>query len=115
MGRSLDTLLLTASEHKAVLEADRRLKKLFPVEQLIVFGSVARCQADEGSDLDLLVVTTEPMTYRMRNAMSDAIFDINLEYDTNLSIVVVDAGSWESGVLSATPLHAEIERDGVFV
>ena len=88
---------------------------MFPVARTVVFGSAARGQADEESDLDLLVVTTEPPTHRMRNAMSDEIFAINLEHGTNLSIVVVEAHSWERGPLANTPLYAEVARDGVMV
>ena len=47
--------------------------------------------------------------------MSDVIFEINLEYDTNLSIVTVDAQSWDAGILTQTGLHAEVDRDGVLV
>jgi len=113
MRRNLGDLRISEPKRQAVLEADRRLKELFPVERLIVFGSAARGQADEGSDLDVMVITREPATHRMRNAMSDVIFEINLEYDTNLSIIVVDAKSWDAGILTQTPLHAEVERDGV--
>ena len=113
MIRNLGDLRISEPERKAVLEADRRLKEIFPVERLIVFGSAARGQADEGSDLDVMVITREPATHRMRNAMSDVIFELNLEYDTNLSIVAVDAQSWDAGILTQTALHAEVERDGV--
>ena len=115
MERGLDDLGLGEAERAAVLEADRRLKAMFPVARTVIFGSVARGQAGEESDLDLLVVTTEPPTHRMRNAMSDEIFAINLEHGTNLSIVVVEAHSWERGPLAHTPLHAEIARDGVLL
>lgn len=45
--------------------------------------------------------------------MSDVIFEINLKYGTNLSIVVVDQTSWEHGLLSLTPLYQAVQNEGV--
>ena len=115
MLHGIDHLRLGSAERIAVLEAEQRLKKLFPVDRVIVFGSAARGKADDESDIDLLVITSKPATHAMRDAMSDEIFEVNLEHGTNLSIVVVEARSWESGLLSSTPLHAEIARDGVML
>ncbi|MHB1041655.1 MAG: nucleotidyltransferase family protein [Eubacteriales bacterium] len=113
--KNFDSLYLTKNQRDAVLEAKRQLGHQFPVQTMLVFGSVARGENDYESDLDLLVITSEVMTHRDRNTMSDIIFEINYNYGTNLSIVVVDAFSWNKGVLTLTPLYTEIKRDGVIV
>ena len=41
------------------------------------------------------------------------ILDINLEYDTNLSGLVVDQKAWDEGLLSVLPIHDEVEEQGV--
>jgi len=115
VGGRLKLLGLSEAQYHAVLEAKRQLKQEFPVEKLIVFGSVARGEADEESDLDLLVITSEPATHRIRNRMSDVIFEINLKYGTNLSIVVVEKSLWNEGILSLTPFYEEVQREGVSV
>ncbi|MBV1727842.1 MAG: hypothetical protein KUA32_07505, partial [Candidatus Desulforudis sp.] len=71
--------------------------------------------AGEESDLDLLIITREIMTHRDRNAISGIIFEANYRYSTNLSMVVVDAASWNMGILSLTPLYSEVQRDGVTI
>jgi hypothetical protein len=43
------------------------------------------------------------------------IFDINLEYEKNISSTVVDQYSWESGCFSILPIKNEIEREGMVV
>jgi predicted nucleotidyltransferase len=115
MKPGFNDLTLTKEQREAVLEAKKWLMKQFPVEMLVVFGSVARGEDDEESDLDLLVITSEVMTYRDRNAISDIIFEINYSYGTNISIVVVDAFSWNKGIYSLIPFYSEVQRDGVVV
>lgn len=113
MARSLDDLKLTERDRRAVQEADQELKARFPVTRLIIFGSVARDEADEESDLDILVLTSQEVPRATKHAMFDVIFDINLRWDTNLSILCVDEESWNNGVLAIAPIHWEVERDGV--
>ncbi len=112
---ALDKLSLTEVEKEAILEAERLLKEQFPVEKVVLFGSVARCEADEESDIDLLVLTSEKVLYSVRNLMSDVIFEVNLKYGTNISIVVVESDSWQDGILSVTPFYEEVQRDGIII
>ena len=115
MNAAIDDLSLTMDHKQALQEAKHQLKKIFAVEKLVIFGSVARGENDENSDLDLLVVTNKIMTHRERNAMSDIIFEINYRYSTNISIVIVDSFSWNRGIYSLLPINFEILRDGVVV
>ena len=115
MPNSLNDLILSANEFTAIQEATRQLKEAFPVVEVILFGSVARCEAQEGSDIDLLVLTSEEVSHRTRNQMSDIIFEINFAYQTNLSIVIAEANSWNNGIMSLVALHDEVQRDGVYL
>lgn len=47
----------------------RRLAEAFPAEEFIVYGSVARGEAAPDSDLDLLVITSRPMSHREQYAL----------------------------------------------
>jgi predicted nucleotidyltransferase len=81
----------------------------------VLFGSLARGQADEESDVDLLVVTARRLTRWERHEITNVVFEVNLRYDTNFSTLVVDAESWETGIVSVLPIRDEIRRDGVQV
>lgn len=115
MPNSLNDLTLSTNELTAIKEATRQLKSGFPVTEVILFGSVSRGEAQEGSDIDLLVLTTEEVPYRTRNLMSDTIFEINFLNKTNLSIVVAEVNSWNNGIMSLFALHDEVQRDGVYL
>lgn len=41
------------------------------------------------------------------------ILDINLEYETNLSELIVDRETWDYGLGSVLPIHQEIEKEGI--
>lgn len=109
----LANISLKPNQHRALDELRRRLYDEFEVEALMIYGSVARCEADEESDLDLLVVTAQPLTRYARHEITDLVFEVNLRYDTNISTLVVDHDSWENGIFSVMPFKEEVLKEGV--
>jgi len=100
-------ILQTAlSQLKTKLTAD------YPVVRLVLFGSAVRGEMDEESDVDVLVLTSRPLTSVERNAIYDEVFAINLHYDTNVSVLVADLHDWEAGPLSVMPIRAAVEKEG---
>lgn len=111
--QQLDNILLTPNQHHALDELRRRLLEEFEVENLVLFGSVARGEADDESDIDILVITRHAMTRPERHEITDTVFEINLQHDTSFSILVVDIDSWEAGPIRVLPIHEEIEQEGI--
>lgn len=110
--RTLEAEKLTAGEYKSVLEAAKILKSDLSISRVILFGSKARGTADTYSDIDLLVLTSCPVTVRLRESISERLAEINLENDVALSSIVVSEQDWEEGLIHHTLIHSEIERDG---
>jgi predicted nucleotidyltransferase len=98
---------------KALKEIRRRLFDSFDIEALCLFGSVVRNEAGEGSDIDLLIITEQPLKRPVRHQITEIVFEINLQYDTNFSTLVVDRTAWEEGLFSVLPIRDEIMREGV--
>ena len=111
--KTIDQVNLTPSQQDALKEIQRRLTGSFGIQAIHLFGSVARGEADEESDIDLLFITERVLQRPTRHLITDMITDVNLEYDTNFSSLVVDNDSWEQGVFTVLPLKEEILRDGV--
>jgi predicted nucleotidyltransferase len=109
----LDDLQLSEPLRNALQAARERLTATCGVDRLVLFGSVVRGEADEESDVDLLMVLTERPTCEMRDCITSLILDINLQYGTNLSELIVDRQTWDYGLPSAMPIHAEIEEEGL--
>ena len=78
------------------------------LEALTLFGSRARGEGRDDSDLDVLVVV-HSLTREERRAVLDDAADVGLAHDLVLSPVVVDAAAWNAGV----PLAQSVVRDGV--
>jgi predicted nucleotidyltransferase len=113
--KTLAQLELSRDDRAAIDDAVRLLRSRFPVERVILFGSKARGADDSESDIDLLVLTSRKLGWQERNAMTDALFDIELAYSVVISLLVIPAAEWQGGRLVVLPIHDEIEVSGVVV
>jgi uncharacterized protein len=111
----MNTTPLTLQQSQALKEIKQRVMQRFSVIDCLLYGSAARGEADEESDLDLLIVTTDALTRFKRHEITDIIFEVNLKYGTNFSSLVVDQETWETGIISVLPLRDEILKNGVRV
>ncbi|NJN94579.1 MAG: hypothetical protein HC875_11025 [Anaerolineales bacterium] len=111
----LPDLSLTNTESQALQKIKVIVTTQFPVERMALFGSVVRGEADEESDIDLLVVTRQPLNRRERHQITDIVCEINLDYGTNFSTLVVDGDAWDHGPISLLSIHEEVQREGVLI
>jgi predicted nucleotidyltransferase len=111
--KMLDEAPLTERDTRTIKAAVGMLMERFPVEKVILYGSKARGNQDEDSDIDLLLVTSRPIRWRERKAMIYALFDIEMAHDAIISILVVPVDEWSEGMFTTFPIYQEIIRDGV--
>ena len=113
--KTIDDLSIKENEKKAIREATRILKERFPVTDVILFGSKARGDSSEESDIDLLLLTKEPLHWKERHAIIEALFDVEMKHDVVISIVVNTVHDWREGICTVLPLHKEINREGIAI
>jgi len=111
--KALSDLQLPRQLWSALQETKRRISAEFAVDRIVLFGSVVRGEADEESDEDLLIVLKDPPSHQVRDRITNVILDINLEFDTNLSELIVDRQTWDHGLPSVLPIHRAIQEEGV--
>ncbi len=95
--RSVEQINLKATEREVLRRAATILRSRFGVERIIRFGSKARGDRRSDSDLDLLALTARPVNQAEKARIVSAVFDLPLELNVLLSIMVASAEEWESG------------------
>ena len=100
---------------EALEQAKKRIKEKFEVDSLILFGSVSRGDFGDESDVDILIISKRILSREERHKITYIVFEINLEFGSNLSAIVVDKDSWENGLFSFLPIKMEVERDGIII
>ena len=94
-------------EVKATLEAIYKDR----LRGIVLYGSWARGEASDGSDIDLLILldnVQDPVAEL--DEYSKEIHEIDLEYDVVISTVPVDAAQFATGKL---PLYVRARREGI--
>lgn len=109
MSESVQNILtLFVKEVKRVLGKD--------MDKVIVYGSYARGDYDENSDIDIMVLTSrlekeiKPVEYELY----DVAFDFFMEYDIDISVIVKNKDHFNYW-LGALPFYDNVEREGVVI
>ena len=111
--KQIGDITLSSQQTHALNNLQQKLKSQFEIEKLVLFGSVARGEADAESDIDILILTSTPFTRFERHKITDIVFEINLRFDTNFSTIVIDRNSWEHGKTSVLPFHDFVLNEGI--
>jgi predicted nucleotidyltransferase len=104
---------LKPKQIQALAVVRRKLLEKFPIEAIVLYGSAARGEAGAESDIDLLILTSWELSRSERHQITHLVFEVNLEYGTNLSTLVVDRAAWETGLFSVLPIRQQILEDGI--
>jgi len=106
---------LNDNQLKAIETFITRVKQKYTLAEAIAFGSAISGRAEEGSDLDILVVTEYKLNHRDRHCIQNISTETNWEFDTNISPTIVDRENWEHGMYSLLLIKDEVDRDGVSI
>jgi len=99
--------------------AERIIEEIpdMPTTDIILFGSYARGDYTENSDIDILILANDTEK-RLREAyfsrITEILSDINLEYDVFMTIIL-DSTEEYSKTKNHTPVFKNVERDGILL
>lgn len=94
---------------KAILESNYQSQ----FKGLILYGSVARNQARPSSDIDLLVLLSQPVDYfRELRTIIELLYPIQLESEQLISAKPVAIDDFEGGIIQ---LYRNAKREGIRV
>ena len=80
-----------------------------------VFGSTARGEVHEESDVDVFVLLTRRLTMDERLELGGKMFDLLMEKDVFVQWVEQTQERWETPLMQATGLAKAVREDGVAV
>jgi predicted nucleotidyltransferase len=112
--KAVSLSLLTPNDRTAVTEYIEHIRGRFSdrILAVILFGSKARGDADDESDIDLLVlVDVEDNDFR--SELWDIAFDVSLEYNVVVSPQVFGQEQWDETRRIRMPFYREIKADGI--
>jgi len=89
------------------------IRQVVPEAEVILYGSVARGEETPESDIDLLVLVPQEVTYELKRKIRDQIFEIELEHDQVIATMIYQGTKWNSEPLNFMPLYRAIVREGV--
>ena len=108
---------LTPSERAALVELIERLRQRYGDDLLrvVLFGSKARGDFDEESDLDVLIVARIPDTeyLQRRREILKWTVDLMLEYGPVVSPLIYDEAAYDQLRRWNTLLNQNIDQDGI--
>src|SRR5437870_5195708 len=85
------------------------------LRSLVLFGSRARGDADDQSDLDVLVAVEDHVDEIVRQAVSDCAWEASFASGIVLSPVVVSRQEWENGPDQDSLLALAVRQEGIAV
>lgn len=108
-----DIQSLTNKEAEALEELVYKVREHFNVKEIILFGSKARGDSNEYSDVDIMVIIDGEELRDNRNKLSEIAFEVNYKHDTNIYAGIGYTSKWENSEYLRLPLPFSISREGV--
>ena len=81
--------------------------------RVCLFGSKVAGRDDAESDIDLFVLTSRSLSWRERDAVADALFDVEMELGVVIGALVASEEDWLHGPYQVLAIRDEVERDAV--
>ena len=99
------------------LLADLRdiVRRHVPKASILLYGSVARGESAPDSDYDVLILTPKAMNSLEEAALRRAVYEMEVEQDAVISLIVSTVDDWELPITRATPYYQNVTREGIAV
>ncbi|MDA8089071.1 MAG: nucleotidyltransferase domain-containing protein [Nitrospiraceae bacterium] len=80
------------------------------LSKILLYGSKARGDSFEESDIDLLFITSGPVSLQLKFEIYDFVYEIEVENDVVISVVFAASEAFEAGAVS---FLRNVRREGI--
>ena len=82
------------------------------LNQIILYGSVARGSNSKESDIDIALIVKDKLDGDTEDRLSDFIVEMNLKYDKVFSVIDIDTDRFTAWKM-IVPFYQNVSREGV--
>ncbi len=112
-GEILEKINLNYDELQGLNGAINELTSRYPfIEQVILYGSKARGDSVEESDIDILIITEYPVPRETKYLISDIIYNNELKHDIIISAILVPQADYRNKI---TPFLINVRKEGIII
>ena len=110
----IEDIKLESSKRAALEELLSRIRKRLSSHLTMVrlFGSEARGEAKEGSDIDLFIVV-KSYSKEVENSILDEAYELSLKHDVVITPLVYGEEEVNSQVFQVTPFYKNVMEEGI--
>lgn len=107
---------MPAVTRNILIDFSEEVKKILgkSLRKIILYGSYARGDYTENSDIDLMILTTltDEEIERIEEKIYDLAFDFLMDYGVDISVVIKNEAQFNYW-LGALPFYNNVQREGV--
>lgn len=105
---------LKSNEKKAVGKLVSGLKKMFgdKIEEIRIYGSKARGDYEEFSDIDIFILTTGDEK-EINSYLDETVYKIDLTYDVVISTITYEKKEFMRPEIRNTPFIRNVLKEGI--
>ncbi|MCK4311379.1 MAG: nucleotidyltransferase domain-containing protein [Candidatus Cloacimonetes bacterium] len=101
---------------KSITSLKKRIKNNFGKDtEFYLFGSAARGDYKEDSDIDLLILLSRTVDNSIREEIFNNAFDVELEHNVIFGLIVHSKDFWNSEIARVMPIYQNIKNEGIKV
>ena len=106
---------ISRGDRDILIELKDIVHLIIPTATVLLYGSVARGSQDEESDYDVLILTDLPLSTKEEDAVTDAVYDLELEQGIVISTLFYTKNYWAAPLAQVLPFHQRVQEDGVVI
>jgi predicted nucleotidyltransferase len=100
---------------KVLTKIRKTVNSIRPDADVILYGSRARGDMENDSDWDILILLNDPVDRQVKNELSDALYETELETNEVFSSIIRTKEEWNSPRYSVLPFKKNVEEEGILL